>query len=719
MTNYSRRLVVKSTLINFFFSRIISVVITYFCSSAYLIIKIKLSKILRTTQEDNRLIASLAVFRELYDSEKDVYGVISVFLNEIIKNKALFSFTLIEITSLLNKGYEFDIPPAVVSTALNRLHFIERDQGKFFVKTVDQISFTKVDAKQSAITANNETIIERLYQYIETQKGISLVESERKIITHSFSCFLLDENNGNQYIEFITSFILANESDVKFKSQLNLIREGVILYSGIKYNNDLNDIGTWRNELTIFIETEILFHLAGYNGELYKMLVLNFFSYVTEINQKAGKRIINFKYFPEIKSEIDGFFTKAKYLVENSTPPNPKTTAMVTLVNGCQKPSDIMEKKSDFFSLLNTFHITIDTFDKYFVEENHKYNIINQEIIDKISNEIDRDANEYLEPLNFVAIQRKDASTYDFENCKAILLTGNSLTLRVAWNEGLKDKGEVPLATHLSFLTNKFWFKLNKGFGVSDLPKSFDIITKAQIVLSKVLNDTVGEKYTELNEKLKAGILTPEQAKSRILLLRNQAKKPEEIRNEIVSEVIHTITEDSLQKFLEEQSYADLQAKNNISENENLKVQIQNSKNEKKQEALNSNAALLAEKNKYLKSLLAQKTSLDKKSKKAFRLFKRTLCAIIIIYAVIALAVIFTYGWDKFEPYVFIIFAIFPFIGTSIYLIITEKSFSPLEFLSTRKNLYYVETYKEFDFDVEKIELTRKEIFSLEKRNVE
>lgn len=667
---------------------------------------------MRNTQEDNRLIASLAVFRELYDSEKDVYGVISVFLAEIIKNNALYTFSLGEITSTLNKTFEFEIPPAVVNTALGRLDFIERQNGAYVVTNVN-ISKTIVDSKQNEISASNETIINNLFAYVEKEKKIKLSEDDRKIISHSFCSFLLDEHNGNQYIEFITAYILANESDEGFKKQLNQIREGVILYSGIKYNNDLNDIGTWRTELTIYIETEILFHLAGFNGELYETLVKDFFSYVTEINQKAGKRLIYLKYFREVKTEIDGFFTKAKHLVENSIPPNPKTTAMVSLVNGCKKPSDIVQKKSDFFSLLKIFHIEIDTYDKYFEPENHQYNAINHDIITNVSKEIGKDANEYLNPLNYIAIHRREANALNFENCKAILLTGNSITVRIAWNEGLKDKGQVPLATYLSFLTNKFWFKLNKGFGKSTLPKTFDIITKAQVVLSKVLNDSVGEKYDELNDQFKKGTITQDQVKSRILDLRNQAKKPEEIRNEIVLEVIHTITEDSLQKFIEDQYHFLQQAKNKDEENVDLKRQIELNKQAEAKLLIETKRQILNEKKMLLDTLLNQQKPLNRKAIEAYKNFKKMICAILIVYSLVVILGIFNYGWDKLEALTYIFFAIIPFLISSIYLIAFEKTINPIKYLLKRKELYFIETYNEFNFNYEKVNLTKNEIEDL------
>lgn len=99
------------------------------------------------------------------------------------------------------------------------------------------------------------------------------------------------------------------------------------------------------------IRTEILFHLAGYNGELYKVLASDLLQFISEINQKvSGKRVIKLKYFAEVKTEIEGFFTKAKYLLEGNSKPNPSVTAMVTIINGCKSISDIQAKKQIFMS---------------------------------------------------------------------------------------------------------------------------------------------------------------------------------------------------------------------------------------------------------------------------------------------------------------------------------------------------------------------------------
>ncbi len=71
-------------------------------------------------KEASRRLASLAVFRELYNSNKDVYGVIAEFLNEIIATKGLHQFNLTDIANLLNTTFDFSIPEAVVNNTWGR-----------------------------------------------------------------------------------------------------------------------------------------------------------------------------------------------------------------------------------------------------------------------------------------------------------------------------------------------------------------------------------------------------------------------------------------------------------------------------------------------------------------------------------------------------------------------------------------------------------------------
>lgn len=455
-------------------------------------------------KQESKCLASLAVFRELYNSQKDVYGIISEFLKELIINNALHQFNLTEITNLLNETYDFKIPDAVVKTSINRLNFIEKNQGIYNAINIAQLESNNISNKQLNIQQSNDVLIDGLFSFIKESKNIELSDTEKEKIVKSFCSFILGENNGYEYSDYVSAYIIANNKNREFINQLNTIKEGVVLHSGIKYNSNLNDVGSWNTELTIFIETEVLFHFAGYNGELFQNLFNDFFSFVKEINQRSQKKLIKLKYFREVKDEIERFFKKAEFILEGRDKANPSVTAMSSILKGCLSPSDIVMKKTKFYQLLKTNGILEDDYSYYFSEFNYKYNIVDQQTIKKVSESLGlEDITDYLRFLNFISIHRKEANYNNFDNIGYILLSGNTTTLKVAWHEEVKEHGKVPLATDLNFLTNKFWFKLNKGFGSNSYPKSFDVITKAQIVLSTHLNDKVSHQFDDLQIKFK------------------------------------------------------------------------------------------------------------------------------------------------------------------------------------------------------------------------
>ena len=366
------------------------------------------------------------------------------------------------------------------------------------------------------------------------------------------------------------------------------------------------------------METEILFHFAGFNGELYKNLFFDFFELVKEINQKSikkdGKRLITLKYFPEIKEEVERFFKKAEHIVAGKDKANPSKTAMTTILDGCKSPAEIIEKKTRFYALLRSSGIYEDDYSSYYSEYNHRYNIVDQNLITELSERTGiEDVTTYLRYLNHINIHRKGVSDRGFDNIGYLLLSGTKNTLLIAWDEAIKPNGNVPLASNLSFLTNKFWFKLNKGFGKGDYPGTFDIVTKAQIILSTQLNDSVGDKFDELQIKFKNGTLTEKQAVASIAELRRQAKRPEDINEFDIDDVLKSIEESSIEDYLKEQEIFKNRAAKQEKENKRLKEHLEKIEKEKKQKE-----------KKYQESLIEKETELERyKAKEAIKEKKR------------------------------------------------------------------------------------------------
>ncbi len=87
--------------------------------------------------KDQRLLASAALFRELYDNNKDIYDVISEFIRASILLNSTWSFDATKCTQDLETTFGFQIPDAVIKTCLKnrlkRLGEIELENGVYAV----------------------------------------------------------------------------------------------------------------------------------------------------------------------------------------------------------------------------------------------------------------------------------------------------------------------------------------------------------------------------------------------------------------------------------------------------------------------------------------------------------------------------------------------------------------------------------------------------------
>jgi hypothetical protein len=683
---------------------------------------------------ERRLLASLALFRELYDSKKDVYMVIAEFLKEIIISNAKRQFNITEITQLLNSSFFFNLPEAVVEASLRRIDYIGRSGGYYQVTNFGGLEKTNINEKQTEIRESNNLLLNDLIDYIEEQTKAKLSKNEKQKAVNSFCSFLLDDFEIQEYSKFISAFIIHNGNDKKFSEQLSLIKEGVILYSGIKYDSNLFEVGQWKSRLTIFIDTELLFYFAGYDGELYKTLFTDFLAFVKEINDNSGQSLISLRYFKDNYDEILRFFAKAEQIVAGTDRLTLAHPAMVSIVNGCKSPSDVVTRKSIFFRLLKNNDILEDEYQSYFSDENHKYNISDLGTIKKIGFFLGKDILENLRILNFVSIRRGESAKNKWENIGYILVSGNSLTRKVAWHSEIKNNGCVPLVTDLSFLTNKFWYKLNKGFGPSNYPKSFNVITKAQIILSSLLKDNVSKQYDLLQVKFKKGELTEDQVIATIVNLRKEPINPENIIEENLPTVLSSISEDKIEKYMNEYDYIKNVAAKKTEENEELLEHLDSKNREleakefeakkyKKGEELKeieiirnnitAKGKLLDEKKNIRAVLSKQRIPIEKIAITRYIIFKWSAgISLIILYAIVCF-LIKKMGWNILEAWTYILGILVSNILPFLYLLIFEKEINPYLYVKNKKHQIINQTYFAFNFDIDKLTSLDSEIEAL------
>lgn len=494
-------------------------------------------------------LASMAVFSQLHNNSKNIYDIIRAFICTYLNEVHSYNFTIASFTVDLNKFFNFSLPSAVIQTGLKKITGVTRSNGEY---NIDYAIFPnethlRIDEKQK----DNDEIIKRLITFIEDKKKETLQDNDKRVLLNDFQHFLLNNQYKSRFSNYISAFVVANKDDEKLCLRLNEICEGAIIYSGITTDVDLSKLGSWKNYLTIFLDTEILFHIAGFNGKYYKQQAEDFLKLVNEIN--SCETYIHLRYFEYVENEIESFFYAAQEVVAKGFLSD-SSTAMKEITRGCKSRSDVVEKKSLFQMMLNSNHIVKDECKSYYDDFNHRYNIVSSEF------EVDKG-------LNYINILRKGKNTGRLTEIKYILITGTSDLLKQAWDSRIKGEKDIPLAVPLDYMTERFWFILNKGFGSERKFDSLDILYKAKIALSSLLTTSIKEKYEENKKRYFDGALTPEQAAANIVNFRKESCLPENISKENIDTILHYIDENDVEKVAKEYDLTKVQLNQSLNLN--------------------------------------------------------------------------------------------------------------------------------------------------------
>ena len=521
--------------------------------------------------DKRKCMASLAVFRDLYNKNRDIYSVIAEFVKLAIAEKALSSFNLQQMVNIINQEYGFDLPVAVVKRALGKLSFLDNNKSSFAIQQDAVFNADEIRNNTIHENAENQKAIDSLCEYVQRKIGIELSVKEKTELCNDFCAFIIDDTTASKYGEHILQFIIEQSNDKEFIEQLNQIKQGVVIFVGLNYNADYNTIDKLDTPLHIYLDTEIIFHMSGLNGELYKDLFDEFFELVQEINKKAKNTIIRLRYFAENRDEIDAFFKIAERIVRKEEQLNPSKQAMCNIVNGCVDASEVVEKKAELFRMLSEKNITIDSQEHYYDKEVNWDFLINSESFyeykddDTSEKDIDRKVN----LLNYISIKRGYKSQSIFRNVGHILLSANKVTFNIAFAPNVKIDNCVPLATSLSFLTNRFWMALNKGLSNLSTLRSINVITKAQIALSSRINDNVGRLFSQFIEEDKQGKFDTDRKKATLAELHKSSVSPDDLNAENADAYVDVLSVTDINTFIAERELAE--AKNKKEHQETLK----------------------------------------------------------------------------------------------------------------------------------------------------
>lgn len=488
------------------------------------------------------VMAAYATLKSLSDEKKynSPYQILREFIRYIINFDSLYSFSTVEMKEALYKHFSFVIPEAVIKTSLKKMEGVSLNNGIYSISLNELGLDSLFEDKKKEADEYSIDIIEKLSEYISRRTGNETISKETLIqeLTHFLTG---DDVVGNRkYTDIISEFIIKNEDNKDLQDGLSRIREGSILYMGLCYN--IGDFGSITKPLTLYLGTEVLFSLLGYNGEIFKQFVDDFYDQIRISGAKRSSKI-KLRYFSEIKKEIDEFFSTAGEIVEGRRYDQFNKPAMKAIINGCNTSADVDVKKSDFyFKLKNKFGIVEDDHSNYYDEE---YFFDNLE-----SYEYEEDEDRYkkktmaIKLISHINKLRAGKSyTKDIES-EHLIVTNSRVTLLLSKEISDRDKIEKGLdficnyAVSLDSITSTLWYKLGNGFSSKPYPLNVNAALKARAVLSVSIAKKAEKAFFKAKKEFLEGVIDKDQVVSRIITLRNKPILPEELHGDNIEEVM-------------------------------------------------------------------------------------------------------------------------------------------------------------------------------------
>lgn len=302
------------------------------------------------------------------------------------------------------------------------------------------------------------------------------------------------------------------------------------------------------------------------NGVLYKSLFDDFYGLVREVNRNKKGGNIDLKYLEETSSDIESFFYAAEKIVERKDTIDPSKSAMVNICNGCKYRSDVLTKKAEFLTKLSQLRITQEQPADYYT--NPKFNVEGTDVLEGLTSELQEssakteDISSTLKVFTKINVLRKGESNVGIDMVASIFLTESWLPQRMAFSSHVHDgNGAIPFATNIEFLTEKLWFKLNKGLGGNaKKPISFDPVIRAKMTISNQISKSVSSIYRELSNKYEREIVDKDVLARIHHEIYKAPSKPEDVSVESIAIAHDFLSESYIENVVNEKKLLERQA---------------------------------------------------------------------------------------------------------------------------------------------------------------
>lgn len=488
------------------------------------------------------ILAAYATLKSLSDEKKyqSPYQILKEFIRYIIINENLYSFSSIEIKNQLTKHFGFLIPEAVIKTSLKNMSGVILNNKKYDVNISELGTDSLFENKKRTADSYELSIIQKLSEYISNRTGNAYIDEVQ--LSQELTSFLTEDISPSSmnYIDLIGEFILKNEHDKDIQTGLDNIRGGSILYIGLCHN--IRETGSITKPLTIYLGTEILFSLVGFNGEIFKQFANDFINQVRIANSGKMSKI-KLLYFHDTKKEIEDFFSTASDIVEGNRHRILDKQAMKAITNGCNTASDVDIKKSDFYHQLQySFDILEDPHNDYYQQKYFSTNLEDYEY------EGESDINHKKEMAikligNINKLRNGNTFQCDIDS-EYIFVTNSKITLLISKEQTDRIKSETNqdnicnFAISLDRVTSLLWYKLGNGFANNAYPSSVSAVLKARIILSSSIAKKAEKAFKEVKKQYDAGVITENQLVARICTLKNKPSLPENLQKDDIDEIM-------------------------------------------------------------------------------------------------------------------------------------------------------------------------------------
>lgn len=486
---------------------------------------------------NNNLLPAYSVFKVLADEHTSIKDVLKSFLATFfIKEFKKKSFLINDFSKKFNSFYGFNIPNAVLKNVLIDKFSCKIGKGGWYSIDVSKIENEKTFVLEDYKNGTEE-LINNFLNYAKAFKNIDLEKIKNDFIDN-FSTNI--ESLVSK--EIIASYIIKiQNSNSELKNLIDDLNYGSIIYRGITM--DLPEINTWDDELTIYLNTDILFDINGFNGEVYHKSINEFLDLVKEINK--NKEYIHLRYFNITRREINRFFSAAEKILCNKNQLS-ESEGMTHLLNKCASISDIAENKGLFFAKLKE--------EKILYDEDNRIDLLNKEsIYDEEEKElyIDKNFNFFNftdEFLIKIEELRDGIKAKNLNKAKYVFLTRTDEILRKS-KEKTNISQDIGLSPTLEYMITTLWFQLNKGFGLTNL-HSLDIVLRSKKIYAGIVADEQKNKIQEAQIAYKEKKLTKEQAYEVIATFKQFSSKPENITPDTVNRT-EELNDKTLNEILE------------------------------------------------------------------------------------------------------------------------------------------------------------------------